>query len=131
LAALLIATRGLSDGQVKASARPLTQKIGSPLEVSPNFPPCPARFAQASGALNLLPSGRDGREPDNLKKETFMTDTTTHQPASKKPTLVAYHVRAGKSDKGYWTRIGFNIQLDGLVPLDGRITLRIATDKPD
>jgi hypothetical protein len=91
--------------------------------------------------LNILPSGRDGREPDNLKKETFMTDTTNNQPASKMPTHVAYHVQGGKSDKGYWTRMGsawahkdgngFNIQLDGLVPLDGRITLRVASDKQD
>ena len=60
-----------------------------------------------------------------------MTDTdNTTATASKSPTHVAYHVREGKSnDKGFWTRIGaawahkdgkgFNIQLDGLVPLDG------------
>jgi hypothetical protein len=70
-----------------------------------------------------------------------MTDTQNNQPASKKPTHVAYHVRESKDDKGYWTRIGsvwahkdgngFSIQLDGLVPLDGRITLRIASDKKD
>ena len=26
---------------------------------------------------------------------------------------------------------GFNIQLDGLVPLDGRITIRVATEKKE
>jgi hypothetical protein len=65
-----------------------------------------------------------------------MTDTTT----SKAPTYIAYHVREGK-EKGFFTRIGvawlnkdgkgFNIQLDGLVPLDGRITVRVATEKKD
>ena len=65
-----------------------------------------------------------------------MTDTIQ----SKAPTHVCYHVREGK-DKGFFTRIGvawlnkdgkgFNIQLDGLVPLDGRITVRIASEKKD
>ena len=65
-----------------------------------------------------------------------MTDTTN----SKAPTHIAYHVREGK-EKGFFTRIGsawlnkdgkgFNIQLDGLVPLDGRITIRIASEKKD
>jgi len=51
-----------------------------------------------------------------------------------------YHVRNGNSDKGYWTRIGaawahadgngFNIQIETL-PLDGRITLRIASEKSE
>jgi hypothetical protein len=58
---------------------------------------------------------------------------------SKSPTHVAYQVREGK-DKGYFTRIGaawphrdgkgFNIQLD-VVPLDGKITLRIAAEKKE
>ena len=58
---------------------------------------------------------------------------------SKAPTHVAYHVREGK-DKSFWTRVGaawqhkdkngFNIQVD-FVPLDGRITLRTATEKKD
>lgn len=65
-----------------------------------------------------------------------MTDTTN----SKAPTHIAYHVREGK-DKGFFTRIGaawptkngngLNIQLDGLVPLDGRITVLIASEKKD
>ncbi len=62
---------------------------------------------------------------------------------SKSPTHVAYHVRnvgEGQSKKSFWTRIGsawphqdgsgFNIQVD-VVPLDGRITLRVADDKRD
>lgn len=68
-----------------------------------------------------------------------MSDTTTTEakPAGKAPTHIAYHVRQGK-DKGFWTRCGagwqhkdgkgFNIQLD-LVPLDGSIQLRLATEE--
>jgi len=69
-------------------------------------------------------------------KENTMTDTST----SKAPTHIAYHVREGK-EKGFFTRIGvawankdgqgFNIQLDGLVPLDGRITVRVASEKKE
>jgi hypothetical protein len=64
-----------------------------------------------------------------------MTEST-----SKSPSHIAYQVRDREGQKGIWTRIGaawtqkdakgFNIQLDA-VPLDGRITLRIATDKQD
>jgi hypothetical protein len=60
-------------------------------------------------------------------------NTTT----TKAPAYIAYQVREG-NQKGYFTRIGaawpnkdgkgFNIQLDA-VPLDGRITLRIASEK--
>ena len=66
-----------------------------------------------------------------------MTDTKT-QPASKAPTHVAYHVRNREGGEGFWTRIGsawphadgngFNIQIE-TVPLDGRITLRVASEK--
>ena len=70
-----------------------------------------------------------------------MTDTTTqNSPAGKTPSHIAYQVRDGKNGKSYWTRIGsawshndgsgFNIQIDA-VPLDGRITLRIATEMKD
>jgi hypothetical protein len=65
---------------------------------------------------------------------------TTNTP-SKTPTHVAYHVRDGKREGGgFWTRIGvawqhqdgngFNIQLD-VAPLDGRIALRVASEKKD
>lgn len=68
--------------------------------------------------------------------------TTTNQseaPASKLPSHIAYQVK-DRGDKSYWTRIGsawqhgdgngFNIQIE-TVPLDGRITLRVASDKKD
>jgi hypothetical protein len=72
-----------------------------------------------------------------------MSTTETTAPAtSNRPTHVAYHVRErGEGKKSYWTRIGsvwihgdekgFNVQLDGLVPLDGRITVRVASEKKD
>ena len=60
--------------------------------------------------------------------------------ASKTPSHIAYHVKDGNSGKGYWTRIGaawahadgngFNIQID-VIPLDGQIKLRVASDKPE
>ena len=66
--------------------------------------------------------------------------TTPAGNGTNKPSHIAYQVRDGK-DKGFWTRIGsvwahqdgkgFNVQLDGLVPLDGRITIRVATEKKD
>jgi hypothetical protein len=72
---------------------------------------------------------------NNIMSETRKTDS-----AGKAPTHIAYQIRDGKGDKGYWTCIGaawqhkdgsgFNIQLES-VPLDGRITLRIATEKKD
>ncbi|HEY4364926.1 MAG TPA: hypothetical protein VGN17_28435 [Bryobacteraceae bacterium] len=68
-----------------------------------------------------------------------MTNTNNTN-ASKAPSHVVYHVRDAKSGKGFWNRIGsawahadgngFNAQLD-VVPLDGRVTLRVASDKKD
>ncbi|HEV2327549.1 MAG TPA: hypothetical protein VGY56_02035 [Verrucomicrobiae bacterium] len=68
-----------------------------------------------------------------------MTDTN-NQPASKTPTHIAYHVRNREGGKGFWTRIGsawqhtdgngFNVQLETM-PIDGRITLRVATEKTE
>ncbi len=65
-----------------------------------------------------------------------MSNTQT----SKMPSHIAYQVRDREGQKGFFTRIGaawpnsdgkgWNIQLD-VVPLDGRITLRVATEKKD
>jgi hypothetical protein len=59
----------------------------------------------------------------------------------KAPSHLVYHVRDREGRKAFWTRIGsawahgdgqgFNVQLEGLVPLDGRFTLRVATEKKD
>jgi len=69
----------------------------------------------------------NNQQPANQKQST----------GSNAPTHVAYHVRDAKDGKGFWTRIGsawshkdgkgFNIQID-VVPLDGRITLRVASE---
>lgn len=67
--------------------------------------------------------------------------TDKNATASKAPSHIAYQVRDGKEGKGFWTRIGaawqhqsdgngFNIQLEA-VPLDGRIVLRVASEKKD
>jgi hypothetical protein len=68
---------------------------------------------------------------------TNTKETTT---GSKSPSHIAYQVRDREGQKGFWTRIGsawahqdgsgFNIQLE-CVPLDGRIVLRVATEKKD
>ena len=66
---------------------------------------------------------------------TTETNTTT-----KKPAFVAYHVKnRDGGGEGYWTRVGvafanndgkgFNVLLD-VIPLDGRITLRVPSEKP-
>jgi hypothetical protein len=69
-----------------------------------------------------------------------MTDSTNNQPASKTPSHIAYQVRGRKGEPGFFDRIGaawpnkkgtgFNIQLDA-VPLNGRITLLIASEKSE
>lgn len=56
------------------------------------------------------------------------------------PTHIAYHVRDTQDGKGFWARIGaawkhgdgngFNVQLE-MVPLDGRVSLRVATDRDE
>jgi len=66
---------------------------------------------------------------------------TAGSKAARTPSHVAYHVRdAGEGRKGFWTRIGaawanadgkgFSIQLD-VVPLDGRVVLRLADEKTE
>jgi hypothetical protein len=67
-------------------------------------------------------------------------DNTTTKPASKAPSHVAYQVRDREGQKGIWTRIGaawahadgkgFSVQLE-VVPLDGRISLRVASEKKE
>jgi hypothetical protein len=64
---------------------------------------------------------------------TEKTESTT----SKAPSHIVYQVRDREGGKGFFTRIGaawphkdgkgFNIQIES-VPLDGRITLRVASE---
>ena len=59
---------------------------------------------------------------------------------SKTPSHIAYQVRDREGKSGFWTRIGsawahadgkgLNLQLE-CVPLDGRITLRVASEKKE
>ncbi len=65
-----------------------------------------------------------------------MSNTETQTTNGNAPTHIAYQVREG-NPKAYWTRIGaawahkdgkgFGLQLDS-IPLDGRITLRVASE---
>ncbi|MBI1348646.1 hypothetical protein GC163_20430 [bacterium] len=69
-----------------------------------------------------------------------MSNSTKSENAPKTPSHIAYQVRDREGQKGFWTRIGsvwphadgkgFTIQLDA-IPLDGRITLRIASETKD
>jgi len=68
------------------------------------------------------------------------TQTTNETAGPKTPSHIAYHVRDREGGKGFFTRIGaawqhkdgkgFNVQLD-CVPLDGRISLRVASEKKE
>jgi hypothetical protein len=71
-----------------------------------------------------------------------MTDNKTNATAgSKLPSHIAYHVIEREGKKAIWTRVGgvwghsdgkgFNIELNGLVPLDGRITCRVASENKE
>jgi hypothetical protein len=69
-----------------------------------------------------------------------MTSTDTKTNASKAPTHIAYHMEKSKSGESYPNRIGaawahktgggINIQVSA-VPLDGRITLFLASEKSE
>lgn len=64
-----------------------------------------------------------------------MTDKNTS--TTRQPSHFAYHVRDREDARGHWTRIGsawvhtdgkgFNIRLES-VPVDGRVTLRLAAE---
>lgn len=66
------------------------------------------------------------------------TDKTAGKEASKSPSYIAYQVRDREGKDSFWTRIGaafahadgqgFTLQVESL-PLDGRITLRVPTEK--
>jgi hypothetical protein len=70
-----------------------------------------------------------------------MSDANTETKiGSKSPTHIAYQVRDREGQKGIWTRIGaawahadgkgYSVHLDA-VPLDGRISLRVSSDKKE
>lgn len=67
-----------------------------------------------------------------------MSESLENKTASKAPTHYAYHVRDTRNNDAIWTRIGsawqhadgkgFNVQVETL-PLDGRISLRVPSEK--
>jgi hypothetical protein len=69
-----------------------------------------------------------------------MTNSTSNDSASKTPTHLAYQVRDRENGKSFWSRIGagwthadgkgFNLQIE-TVPLDGRIAVRLASEKAE
>lgn len=69
-----------------------------------------------------------------------MTTNTNSSTTAKAPSHVAYQVRDREGKKSFWTRIGsawahadgkgFNLQIE-VVPLDGRITLRVPSEQND
>ena len=81
-----------------------------------------------------------GAARNTKKQENTMSDSKKPEANPKSPSHTAYLVRDREGQKGIWTRIGsvwphadgkgFNIQVD-VVPLDGRITLRVGTEKKD
>ena len=66
--------------------------------------------------------------------------TNDNAAAAKQPTHIAYQVRERENQDSIWTRIGaawqhkdgkgFNISVEAM-PLDGRITLRVRTEKKE
>jgi len=67
-----------------------------------------------------------------------MAATSTNSSRPKLPTHIAYQVQDREDKPSFWTRIGgawehadgkgFTLQLSA-VPIDGRITLRVPSDK--
>ncbi|MFN0007208.1 MAG: hypothetical protein ACKVXR_04810 [Planctomycetota bacterium] len=86
-----------------------------------------------------VPSGRN-HAAGKPKKENIMTNNTLEPRAGKQPSHAVYHVRDNEGSKAFWTRIGsawahadgkgFNVQVE-TVPLSGRISLRVPSDKKD
>jgi hypothetical protein len=121
--------------------------------VIPSVFPLDGAIAALSPSERLdlfVPSGRDGRGLKNPKRRLAMNDNTntanTNQAqgaSHKAPSHLVYHVRdfdGREGKKSFWTRIGsawqhadgkgFNAQVE-CVPLDGRITLRVASEKKE
>ncbi len=75
-----------------------------------------------------------------MSTNTTSGSASTTPSSGKSPTHSVYHVReigSGQNKKSFWTRVGaawshsdgkgFNVQIE-CVPLDGRLTLRVATE---
>jgi hypothetical protein len=77
---------------------------------------------------------------DNIaERNVKMSNAESKSTESKSPALIAWHVRKG-GERSYWDRVGvvfahkdgqgFDLILDA-VPVDGRVTLRAPSEKPD
>jgi len=123
-------------------------------------PNLPALRSVQTGALHNFPFVRNAKSPagplrlwcrkaavfvagnSSETKEKVMSDNTktNETTGSKLPSHSVYQVRDREGRKSFWTRIGsawahadgkgFNVQLE-CVPLDGRIVLRIASEKKE
>src|ERR1035438_1941539 len=91
-------------GTLKPPPVPAIRKSVPP-EVSPNFQLCVGSVPSRLRGFRFVPSGRDWRSL-KTKRRLQMTDNKKETATSKTPNHIAYHVRNGNSDKGYWTRIG-------------------------
>jgi hypothetical protein len=73
-------------------------------------------------------------------KPRTMQSNKPETTATKMPTHIAYQVKSREGKTAIWTRIGsawahgdgsgYNIQLDA-VPIDGKITLRVPSEKDE
>lgn len=71
--------------------------------------------------------------------EVNHTTTGTNAIPAWTPSHVAYHIQETKSGRPIWTRIGsawkhadqggYTVQLSGVVPMNGRITLRVPSPR--
>ncbi|MGC3992040.1 MAG: hypothetical protein QM796_20575 [Chthoniobacteraceae bacterium] len=100
----------------------------------------PRRYATGlTGLQRLAIRPREARARTNQKWRITMTKDQ-QSTTSKKPAYIAYHVRDREGGEAFWTRIGsawphsdgkgFNIQVE-IVPLDGRISLRLPSEKSE
>jgi hypothetical protein len=111
-----------------------------PLKVSPNFLIAQTAALGWSVCWGVAIEAAMGVASHFEKRKPIMSTTNTNESASKSPSHIVYHVRDREGGKGFFTRIGaawphkdgkgFNVQLE-VVPLDGRIMLRVASEKKD
>jgi hypothetical protein len=92
--------------------------------------------------MNGAEKPRWSRPIDNQTKGTSIMSTTQPGEARKPqtPSHNVYQVKDREGKKGFWTKLGvafahadgqgFNIQLEA-VPLDGRLVLRVASEKKE
>jgi hypothetical protein len=90
-----------------------------------------------TGCIHFANPVREKPTKGDYKMSELSNNTAS---ASKAPSHSAYHVRNRKAGDAIWTRIGsawphadgkgFNIQIE-TVPLDGRISLRVPSERAE